>query len=38
VRRGDIFVQPGYDGEFGVVKVFGDGKKQRKVQQTMEFN
>ena len=33
VRRGDIVVNPGYDGEFGVVKVFGDdenrgGKKQ----------
>ncbi len=37
VRRGDIFVQPGYDGEFGVVKVFGEGKKQRVVQQTMEI-
>jgi len=22
VRRGDIFIRPGYDGEFGVVKVF----------------
>jgi uncharacterized protein (TIGR00375 family) len=33
VRRGDIFVQPGYDGEFGVIKVFEDGKRQRKVQQ-----
>lgn len=24
VRIGNIFVQPGYDGEFGVVKVFSD--------------
>lgn len=24
VREGNIFVQPGYDGEFGVVKVFSD--------------
>lgn len=24
VRRGEIFVQPGYDGEFGVVNVFGN--------------
>lgn len=26
VRRGDIAVRPGYDGEFGVVKVFGVGE------------
>lgn len=26
VRQGNIHVVPGYDGEFGVVKVFGDGE------------
>ena len=26
VRTGNIYVEPGYDGEFGVVKVFKDGK------------
>ncbi|MBT4120565.1 MAG: DNA helicase UvrD [Candidatus Magasanikbacteria bacterium] len=26
VRKGKIFVKPGYDGEFGIVKVFGDDK------------
>ena len=31
VRRGDIFVRPGYDGEFGRVKVFaGDDKYKMK--------
>ena len=33
VRRGDIFVQPGYDGEFGVVKVFGEKTKREKIRQ-----
>jgi len=33
VRRGDIFVQPGYDGEFGVVKVFGEKSKREKIRQ-----
>ncbi|MBI5222603.1 MAG: DNA helicase UvrD [Candidatus Magasanikbacteria bacterium] len=28
VRAGDIHIKPGYDGEFGVVKVFGDGEKR----------
>jgi len=27
VRSGNIFIKPGYDGEFGVIKVFKDGKK-----------
>ncbi len=27
VRIGNIFIKPGYDGEFGVVKVFEDRKK-----------
>ena len=26
VRTGNIYVEPGYDGEFGVVRVFKDGK------------
>lgn len=38
VRRGNIFIQPGYDGEFGVVKVFEEGKKQRVVQQALTLN
>jgi DNA helicase-2/ATP-dependent DNA helicase PcrA len=28
VRKGTLFIQPGYDGEFGVVKVFGDDESQ----------
>jgi len=27
VRRGNIHIVPGYDGEFGVVKVFEDGER-----------
>lgn len=26
VRRGDIVIDPGYDGVFGVVKIWGEGK------------
>jgi len=28
VRKGKIYVQPGYDGEFGVVKVFSDQERE----------
>ena len=28
VRTGNIFVRPGYDGVFGVVKVFGENEKK----------
>lgn len=28
VRRGEIYIQPGYDGVFGVVKVFGEGESR----------
>lgn len=28
VRKGDIYVRPGYDGEFGVVKVFHEGESR----------
>lgn len=30
VRTGKIFVRPGYDGIFGVVKVFGESEKSEK--------
>lgn len=33
VRRGDIHIVPGYDGEFGVVKVFWDGEERGGVKQ-----
>jgi PHP family Zn ribbon phosphoesterase len=28
VRKGDIFIDPGYDGVFGVVKIWGEKEKQ----------
>lgn len=28
VRTGNIFVRPGYDGEFGIVKVFGESESR----------
>ncbi|MBT3539138.1 DNA helicase UvrD [Candidatus Parcubacteria bacterium] len=34
VRKGNIYVEPGYDGEFGVVKVFQDGEKRGSVRQS----
>ncbi|MFA5211304.1 MAG: endonuclease Q family protein [Patescibacteria group bacterium] len=30
VRKGNIFVKPGYDGVFGIVKVFSDEKRKDK--------
>ena len=30
VRIGDMAVNPGYDGEFGVVKIWGDKKEEKK--------
>ena len=34
-RRGDIFIKPGYDGVFGVVKIFKDGESSERVGQTL---
>ena len=34
VRTGKIFIRPGYDGEFGAVKVFADEKKYQIKKQT----
>ena len=28
VRKGNIYIRPGYDGEFGIVKVFQDGESR----------
>ncbi len=33
VRQGNIFVKPGYDGEYGVAKVFGKGEKKGRTEQ-----
>ena len=27
VRAGDIYIDPGFDGEFGKVKVWGEGEE-----------
>jgi len=35
VRRGNIFVRPGYDGIFGVVKVFAEKSKNKIAQQKL---
>lgn len=35
MRRGDIFIDPGYDGEFGKVKIFAEGEF-KKPQTTSE--
>jgi len=29
VREGKVFVKPGYDGEYGVVKVFGENEEKK---------
>ncbi|MCB9798445.1 DNA helicase UvrD [Candidatus Nomurabacteria bacterium] len=33
VREGDIYIQPGYDGEFGVVKVFQSAQQRGRAKQ-----
>lgn len=38
VRRGEIYIKPGYDGVFGVVKVFGESEKKKVDQQTLELD
>lgn len=37
VRSGNIFVRPGYDGVFGVVKVFEENEKKKKQQLGLEL-
>ena len=36
VRAGDIYVQPGFDGQYGVVKVWPDGTETSKVPSTRQ--
>jgi len=33
VRKGEIFVQPGFDGQYGVVKVWGEATETKKNEQ-----
>jgi len=36
VREGEIFVDPGYDGVFGTVKIWGEkGKKEKQKQMAL---
>ncbi len=36
MRAGDIYINPGYDGEFGKVKIFGgEERKKQSLQQTL---
>ena len=37
VREGRLYIEPGYDGEYRHVKIFGEGEKQTKVGQTSLF-
>ncbi|MBI4991327.1 DNA helicase UvrD, partial [Candidatus Gottesmanbacteria bacterium] len=38
VRKGDIAVDPGYDGVFGVVKIWSDEKKKEEEQQKEQMS
>ena len=31
MRKGDIFIEPGYDGVYGVIKVFADDSERKKL-------
>ena len=37
VRQGDIFITPGYDGEFGKIKIFEEEEKEKQIRQSMLF-
>ncbi len=36
VRHGDLVIEPGYDNQFGVVKIWGDAKNDKVVEEEME--
>ena len=36
IRSGDIVVEPGYDGVFGVVKIWSDKADENQVQSNLE--
>ena len=38
VREGNIYVKPGYDGIFGVVKVFGDNERKKTEQKSFDLS
>ena len=35
MREGNINIKPGYDGVFGVVKIWGEGKPEAEVQEKL---
>jgi PHP family Zn ribbon phosphoesterase len=37
VRDGELFIEPGYDGEYGKVKIFNDGERRSKKEQGALF-
>lgn len=37
VRRGEIFVKPGFDGQYGQVKVWGEDKEEKTQEQMILF-
>ena len=37
VRAGEFYIEPGYDGEYGVVKIFKDGERRPRKEQVSLF-
>ena len=37
VRAGELYIEPGYDGEYGVVKIFKDGERRPRKEQVSLF-
>ncbi|MCP4689688.1 MAG: UvrD-helicase domain-containing protein, partial [Desulfobacterales bacterium] len=38
VRRGEVHLNPGYDGEFGTIRIFNDEERERLMRQKSLFN
>ena len=38
VREGELYIEPGYDGEYGRVRIFTESEKQSRKEQSRLFN
>lgn len=38
VRRSEIFIKPGFDGNFGIVKIWGEKEKEEKIEKKEQMS